>query len=399
MNTNARPHIRRRILQWVKDLLLLAAILLIVLFPSPAYRAALRGMELFLFTVAPGLIPFLILCPLFLHTHLFQKIANGFSPISARLFRSGGACGPLFLMGCLSGYPAGARFVRDALAAGRVTEADSVRALCFCNVCGPLFMLGALGVGMFGHPACGWVLAITHYTAALLTGFILSRLPVRCAPSPSGEFPPTSDAPKQNGFLPALGRSIQTAMQTMLLVGGYIILGSVASALLDACGVYEVLYRLIEPTVLPLGITRDLWIGVVSGFIEISGGCARIAEAASPLWVRVSLCALIIGFSGFAIIGQTTALWEGRTFPLGRYLGARAVHAALAALLAAAAVLLLPLDSLALPASISPSPVRAALRTHDGLAYILMGALLIGFLWAISKNKKHPGISIKKRRS
>ena len=265
MKEKAKPHIRPRIMQWVRDMLLLAAILLIVLYPSPAYRAALRGMELFLFTVAPGLIPFLILCPLFLKTRLFHRAAGGFSRISAGLFRCGGACGPLFLMGCLSGYPAGARFVRDALSSGQIGEGDGIRAICFCNVCGPLFMLGAVGVGMFGHAAYGWVLAASHYAAALITGIIMARIPVRgtaagpipCTPAPT----PRSKSP----FLSSLGMSVQNAMQTMLLVGGYIILGSVASALLDACGVWGLLCRLLGPVTSPLGMTQELLTGTASG--------------------------------------------------------------------------------------------------------------------------------------
>ena len=389
MNAKAKPHIR--ILQWIRDLSLLAAILLIVLYPSPAYRAALKGMELFLFTVAPGLIPFLILCPLFLRTHLFHKAARGFSRISARLFRCGGVCGPLFLMGCLSGYPAGARFVRDALSSGQISEADSVRAICFCNVCGPLFMLGAVGVGMFGHAACGWVLAVSHYAAALVTGVIMSRIPVHGASAGPASCPPVHAAPPTKGsFLSSLGLSVQNAMQTMLLVGGYIILGSVAASLLDTCGVWGFLYRLMGPLASRLGITPELFIGTASGVIEISGGCARITETASPLWMRLGLCALIIGFSGFAIIGQTTALWEGRSFPLWRYLGARLIHAIAAASLTSSAALLLPLERLTLAVSASPRPVQAALRASDGISYILMGLLLTGYLYAAYKNKKAP---------
>ena len=391
MKAKAKPHIRPRMFQWIRDLSLLAAILLIVLFPSPAYRAALRGMELFLFTVAPGLIPFLILCPLFLGTRLFRRIARGFSRISGGLFRCGGACGPLFLMGCLSGFPAGARFVRDALSTGQIDETDSVRALCFCNVCGPLFMLGAVGVGMFGHAACGWVLALGHYAAALITGIVMARIPVRGASTPPRSCPPVMPRPESpKPFLSSLGRSVQNAMQTMLLVGGYIILGSVAAALMDACGLWSALYLLFGPMVSPLGITQELFTGAASGVIEISGGCARITAAAAPLWMRLGLCALVIGFSGFAIIGQTTALWEGFPFPVWRYLGARMIHAITAAALTVTAALLLPLDQLALAVSATPSPVRAALRTRDGISFILMGLLLAGYLYTAYKNKKAP---------
>lgn len=389
MNEKAKPPIRPRVLAWVRDLSLFAAILLIVLFPSPAYRAALKGMELFLFTVAPGLIPFLILCPLFLRTRLFHRAARGFSHISARLFRCGGACGPLFLMGCLSGFPAGARFVRDALSSGQISEADSVRAICFCNVCGPLFMLGAVGVGMFGHAACGWVLALSHYTAALITGIILSRVPVRGASASTASCSAVKTTPQiKSSFLSSLGLSVQNAMQTMLLVGGYIILGSVAAALLDTCGAWGVLYHLFKPIASPLGITPELFTGTASGVIEISGGCARITGATAPLWMRLGLCALTIGFSGFAIIGQTTALWEGRTFPLWRYLGARTIHSLTAAALTITAALLLPLDQLAIAVSAAPSPVRAALRANEGISYILMGLLLTGYLYAVYKNKR-----------
>lgn len=392
MNTAAGPQRGQRLWRWAKDLALLAAILLIVLFPSTAYRAALRGMELFLFTVAPGLIPFLILCPIFLKTRLFYRIAQGFSRISARLFRCGGACGPLFLMGCLSGFPAGARFVRDALASRQITRDDGVKAICFCNICGPLFMLGAVGVGMFGNAAYGWVLALSHYLAAILTGMIMARIPIRSRYAPPPACAPASAVLSSgSSFLSSLGLSVQNAMQTMLLVGGYIILGSVAAALLDACGIWNGLYLLVRPVASPMGITADLFKGAASGLIEISGGCVRIAKAASSAWMRIGLCAMVIGFSGFAIIGQTTALWEGYDLPLGRYLIARLIHGGSAALLAGGAALLLPLDRLAIAVSTSLPPIQTALRTKDGLSYIILGILLIGFLYAMYKKKPPKG--------
>lgn len=383
MNAVSKP-IRTRIRQWARDLLLLAAILLVVIFPSPAFQAALRGMELFLFTVAPGLIPFLILCPLFLKTKLFHRIADEFSRFSSRLFRCGGACGPLFLMGCLSGFPAGARFVRDAYAAGQITRGDSLRAICFCNVCGPLFMLGAVGAGMFANTACGWILSLAHYAAAILTGVVMARIPVRGISRTLSGCVPALEKDPSRSFLSSLGVSVQAAMQTILLVGGYIILGSVAVRLADVCGIWGGLYALIRPVAYPLGFTAALFKGTAAGVIEISGGCMRIAQSASPLWIRLSLCAFILGFSGFAIIGQVTALWEGYDLPLGRYLTARLIQGGIAALLSGAAAILLPADRLAVAVTALPQPPHAKV---DGVSYILLCAILVGFVYILYKKK------------
>ena len=57
-----------------------------------------------------------------------------------------------------------------------ITSQETERLVSFTNNSSPLFIIGAIGVGMLASPQFGYLLAVSHYAANLIVGFIWGRM-------------------------------------------------------------------------------------------------------------------------------------------------------------------------------------------------------------------------------
>ena len=150
----------------------------------------------------------------------------------------------------------------------------------FTNTADPLFMAGAVAVGMFGRPEIAFIIATAHYLSSIATGFlmrfygkdrsvigdtgiqgnIISRglnalyLARRKDGRPIGQL---------------MGDAIRSAVNSMLLIGGFIILFSVIIRMLTIVGATDFLGNIAFKFLRPLGLDRRLLPALISGFSKL----------------------------------------------------------------------------------------------------------------------------------
>ena len=196
----------------------------------------------------------------------------------------------------------GARTVAQLYRQGRVSRPEACRLLLFCNNCGPAFILGVAGLGCFGSLRAGGLLWAVHVLAALGIALVLPRRPLPPGRDAAGVRPPA--------FAAAFVRSVRDAAGTMVQICGFVVFFLAALRLAA---------RLT-------GLSHPL----LSGAVELTQGI--LALPATPtgfVWA-----AALLGWGGLSVHGQSAAVLSGTDLPLGPYLAAKAVHAALSALLA-----------------------------------------------------------------
>ncbi len=212
------------------------------------------------------------------------------------------------------------------------------------NTADPLFMAGAVAVGMFGNPALAGVIMASHYLAALGTGLVLRwhRAGER-SPDPAVDRRPllvrATDAliaAHQRDGRPLgqlLGEAVRDSVQTLLLVGGFIILFAVLLDILARAGVVAWAGLALGTLLHPLGIGPAAARSLVGGLFEITIGTKAASVAPAPLLQRVVLCSIIIAWSGLSVMAQVAAVTQGTGMRMGPYVRARVLQAVLAAAL------------------------------------------------------------------
>ncbi|MGI6189301.1 MAG: sporulation integral membrane protein YlbJ [Clostridiales bacterium] len=313
--------------------------------PQESFYAAISGLETWLRVVLPALFPFFAAAEVLIGIGVVDFIAVLLQPVMRPVFRCPGESSFIWAMSATSGYPAGARLTRIFLDKGKITVKEAQRIIAFSSTSGPLFMLSAVGIGMLNSPAAGRIIAISHYTASILLG-ILFRF---YAPDDNKAFkyiykPPSiktalqvlMSARHKDGrtFGEILGDAVRNSMNTLIYIGGYIILFSVIIKTLQKSGFISILFNLTAPLLLPAGIEQSLLNGLIGGIFEMTTGCKLISQAAAPLFHKILLCTFIISWSGFSIHNQVLSFIGKTGVSAILYFVAKFFHAVLATAIA-----------------------------------------------------------------
>lgn len=300
-------------------------------------------------------------------------------------------------MGLASGYPMDAvitsKFRKNQLCS--VVEAE--RLLSFTNTADPLFMFGAVAVGMFGMPELGATIALAHYLSSFLVGVIFRfhryRHDSKTTESvrPQGNiivraFRALYNARQQDkrSLGQLLGDSVKSSMNTILLVGGFIILFSVLIRIVTVMGVTDTLMEIFTALLNLIGFHVSLAPALVSGFLELDLGALAASQAAAPLSEKVAITGAIIAWSGLSVHAQVASIVIESGIRMTPYMVGRVLHAILAG--AITLFLLGPAQSLTklwtvpvllIPGKVDPLTLWFTRLEQVGLQLALFAAFLL----------------------
>lgn len=343
-----------------------------IFYPEEAFEAAVEGLEVWWEIVFPALLPFFICAELLMALGVVHFTGVLLEPLMRPLFNVPGVGSFVMAMGLASGYPGGAVLTAKMRKEGLCSRTEAERLLCFTNTADPLFMTGAVAVGMFGNPAVGRALVASHYLSALILGVMLRfwgnkkdrvEAPLSQAKGPIivRALRALIVARRKDGrpLGQLLGDSIRTSVTTLLLIGGFIILFSVAIRMLAIVGIVDFMSRLFFRLLGHFGLHPGTLEALVCGTFEITLGTQLASQASAPLYQNVMTASAIIAWSGLSVHAQVAAVIQGTDIRMTPYVISRLVQAVLAALL-----------TLEFPTPRDQSSVVPAFRDNAGSALV-----------------------------
>jgi sporulation integral membrane protein YlbJ len=278
--------------------------ILIVLFnlsllinPAPMIAAARAGLLMWFNDVLPALLPFAVGINILAGLGFVRFVGKLLSPLMRALFNVPGAGAFAWIAGLTSGYPMGARAAALLRKEKKISRAEAQRLMAFCNNAGPLFVVGFVGVGLFGSAKTGYLIWFLHIAASVLVGIIF-----RFVWRGGAEEVMLQAEEETEGFGTVLGQSVQNAMETMLVVGGYIILFSVASEMI-----------------------KSFWIA--GAFLEVANGARLISGRG------VAATAAVISFGGFSVHAQAAHFIRSTDIRMAPYIFAKILQGVITYLL------------------------------------------------------------------
>ena len=315
--------------------------ILLIIYPSDVLSAAREGFSLWWGNVLPALLPFMIGTNILMGLGFVRFVGTLLEPAMVPLFGVPGCGGYAFVTGVTSGYPVGAKTVSGLLESGELTQTEAQRLLSFCNNAGPLFLLGAVGAGMFRSVQAGYFLMLCHYAAALLTGLLFKyyrpaerRGVAHTRQIFSRALSQMHEARQKDGrpFGAVLGDSVKNAMETIILVGGFIIFFCVIVKMLEVTQLMPAMLRVFGPMASVFGIEPSLMEGFFIGLIEVTNG-SRALAALEKSKAQMLFVGAIVSFGGFSIFAQTVSLIAHTDLSRAVYLLSKVIHSGLTVLL------------------------------------------------------------------
>lgn len=270
---------------------------------------AFTGLELWYNNMIPTLLPFMILSGTLIRMGLTEGFVTLVYPFVNPVFRVSRNVCYVMVMGFLCGFPMGAKCVNDMYVHGRISLREAQWLLSFCNNIGPVyfvsFALPLIGcqkilpcvLGMYGLPLLyGLVLRYTHYRG-LNTGHNIAG---------ENASPALHTREKNVGFFPALDESISSSLQSILMLGGYMVLFNLLMLL---------------PHLLLGRVPR-----YIAPLLEITGGLKLLGDTAPGYSL------ILLPFGGLSCIAQTYTCIRDTGLSIGSYVTHKCILTAISAI-------------------------------------------------------------------
>lgn len=310
----------------------------IIVFPSHSLQAAIKGITMWSEVVFPSLFPFFVITELMIGFGIVSLIGYLLDPFMRPLFRVPGEGGFVMAMGIASGFPAGAKFTARLKQEKKLTTIEAERLVSFTNSSNPLFMSGAVAVGFFHNATLAVILMASHYLGNLSVGFVMrfhrSQSEKKqtenkpSIPSLRKAFALMHDTHVKDGRTlgKLLGDAVNSAIQTLLMVGGFIIFFSVLTEVLKIAHFSQIAAAFFGIVLAIFHIPVELSEALFSGLFEITLGSQLASTTNTALYYQVLITSFILAFNGFSVQAQVASILAEANIRFKPFFFARILH-------------------------------------------------------------------------
>ena len=302
----------------------------LIIFSNSNIQAVKNSLSIWFNNVVPSLLPFFMATELLNHTNIPKLIGNLFNKIMRPLFNVPGIGAYALFMGVISGYPVGAKIVTNFRNNNQCTKEESERLITFTNNSGPLFILGTVGITLFYDISIGLLLLFTHILACISVGIIFrfwKRTNKEKRNSDTLETTVTF-----NSLGEVLSKSILSAINSVILIGGFIVLFGIILSILQRTYILNMLKTLFIPCFNLFNISTEFIIPILTGILELTNGVTTVSCIASRnLAINIIICAFLLGFGGISIMLQVLSIISKSDISIKPYILGKLLHGILAA--------------------------------------------------------------------
>lgn len=293
--------------------LLLSAVFLglVILNPRLCTRGAVDGILLAGRVIIPSLFPFTA-CVLFIMRSGGENLFSFAKPFTKRVLHISPDLFSVMLLSLIGGYPVGAKLLNEAVKSGRISAENAGIMLNYCVNAGPAFVVLAVGEGIIGSKAVGYIMLCAHIISSLILsvafGFFIKE---------EKEKPPVKTAAL--GTAENFTASVSDAASAVFSVCAYVVLFSAITKYVgfyaDKIPALKYVLPLLEVTNAVSKTRNIILISFLLGFAGLSIWCqilsvGRLIKLNLAVFalsrvlhgvISAALCALLLKIFGIAV--------------------------------------------------------------------------------------------------
>ncbi len=297
---------------------------IIILNPNFYLGSVYRGLSLWAKVILPGLIPFAFLSTILSSLPYTYGACFLLSKATKKCFYSPSCTGYIYFMSILSGYPMGAKLIKDFYDGKQLTQSEAKKAVSFCSTSGPIFMIGSVGAALLGSYKSGIIIFCSHVLASFINGFLF-RGKKEKANSSSILF-------LNSNAKNLLTDSMYSTILSSMLVGGFI---SLTYLIIDMCSTLgiitffgNILDKIVFWNKLPIGRY------ITSGIIEVTRGCLDLSKSSLTPFLKTIICSGLTAFGGLSVHLQSMGFLSSCSIKYSYFLKTKLAHTAITVVLA-----------------------------------------------------------------
>lgn len=347
-------HARSREYTAVIALMMGVLVLSILLFPERAFQSSLNGLTIWWNIVFPSLLPFLMVGELMSGFGAVRGIGTLMEPLTRLLFRIPGVGAWAAALGAVGGMPAGAETVGKLRREQLVSREEGERILALSHVASPFFILTVVGAGFLQSVEAGAAIAIIHYVSATATVILMRRFGRRAAPGAYLPHSPPQDAQTNRkearkplllraltdmhnarledgrSFGKLLGDSVSSSIQSLMMIGGTMIVFSVLLGIMDTLGIANVMANIVSIAFPSLSAPVEAVRSALGGLLELHIGASRFSQLQVPDAAAAAWIGAVLAWSGLAVHVQVKTAIRHTDLRYRIFMLSRLIHAVLA---------------------------------------------------------------------
>lgn len=276
--------------------------ILIVLFTvniNICIPAALDGCRLWYKAILPTTFPFVIICNLLISYNGIDLYSKILGPLICKPLGLSKSCSFPIVASMLCGYPLGAKYCADIYTMGYIRKDEYERLLNIASNVGPLFLVGSVGAALLNNVSLGYIMLISSYLSCFVMGVITKK---KKDVHQENHLPPLKST--TSNFGTAIKSAVENAINTVLAIGGFIVIFSVIISLIKESQYISYIFDNLEHLI---NFASGTLYGIFLGSIEITNGCNIISNLSISIPLKVSIISFLCSFSGLAIIAQVSS--------------------------------------------------------------------------------------------
>ena len=290
------------------------------LFPTQSFQAACNGLDLWFHTLLPSLLPFCILSNILIASEIIPKFLKPFH-FAFRTFLGVSPYGAYALtLGLLCGYPMGAKLVGDLYRQNKISQQEGNYLLTISNHASPMFLTTYIALHLFENrfllPKTFFILYCSAFFTSIFfrAYFYLSKknsVKSQRKNCTTHTLSATSLSETHNSItIESVDDAIFNGFETISKLGGYIILFSICSAMLQ---------QMLEP------FPTLQWF--IPGITELTTGINLISKTNFSFEKKYILILTFTSFGGISTLAQTKGMLHSTPFQISTYLFGKIVNA------------------------------------------------------------------------
>ena len=255
----------------------ICAFILSLRYPNEIKAGIIDGTKLALYGVIPAIFPFMILSDMITASKAFD---NGIiSYAISVVFGVPREASSSIILGNICGFPLGAKIITDRYRLGIISREDAERVIGIATNPSLAFVISGVGAGMLGSTKDGVLLYFSLILSTAITGALYRRKHIS-----------SRNIRLINGQKFNLSESTKSAAINSLYVGAFIVFFSYIINMLKAL------------------LSSELFVSLVSVILEITSATQELIDIFSNKLILLPLIAFALGFSGFSVHMQVSAL-------------------------------------------------------------------------------------------
>lgn len=330
--------LKKLITFFIPKLFICLIILGIILAPKCAINAAKEGISIWINILMPSLLPFIIGANLIVSLKIVDIFGILINPLTQKLFNVSGRSGIIFAISMVSGYPVGSKFASELRLENKISKYEAQRLVSFCSTSGPLFIIGSVGTGMIKNPHIGYIMLLCHYLASLAVGLIFRNYGKEKNIKTNNSIlkdinKVIYDNSTSENFFVLFGKSVVNGVNTLLAIGGFIIIFSVFFEILQFFKIIDFISYFFCIFLSSFNITPDIISAFISGLFEMTIGCNNLSQLNNISYnLLIPLCSFLVAFSGLSILAQCSSFIAKTDINVNLYIFSKFLHGIFSAL-------------------------------------------------------------------